>query len=158
MKAKQWIALGAMLFSASHFQGPSNRPSQTTSQTAAEKAKMDENLCVLNLRTINTAQATYWGGDQAKGFARTLEQLGPKGEGIVTADIASGKLGNYRFRLIPERTAARGPIKHYTVIAKPTKRFTKNQESFFTDETGVIRFTREDRTPTKHDPPLPPSQ
>ena|SRR5689334_4072917 len=110
-------------------------------------AKAYEDSCVQNLRTINVAEGSYWGGDSTKGFARTLSELGPAGVGFLEPAIASGKKGGYRFRLIPERVAAKQPIKHYVIIARPLKRLVGDQKSYFTDETGVIRFTRENRTP-----------
>ena len=119
-----------------------------------ELAKDYEESCVLALRTINVAQGTYWGGDQAKGYASTLAELGPAGADLFEAVLASGKKDGYRFRLNPERASAGHSIKHYTITARPIKRLVKNQRSFFTDETGVIRFTTENRTATAADPPL----
>ena len=46
-------------------------------------AKVYEESCVGSLRTLNTAQVTYWGGDAKKGFARSLKQLGPTGEDLI---------------------------------------------------------------------------
>lgn len=119
-----------------------------------ERVKASEDACVLTLRAINTAQVTYRGGDETKGFARTLRELGPKGEGILEPVIANGKKGGYRFRLTPERTSPVKPVERCIVTASPIKRFVKNQRGFFTDETGVIRFTTEERLATSADPPL----
>src|SRR5437867_12327411 len=47
------------------------------------RAQAYEKNCVSSLRTLNTAQITYWGGDPQKGYARSLKQLGPKGEGMI---------------------------------------------------------------------------
>jgi hypothetical protein len=121
-----------------------------------ERVKASEDACVLTLRTINTAQVTYRGGNETKGFARTLRELGPKGEGMLEPVITSGKKRGYRFRLTPQRTSSDKPVEHYIVTAWPMKRLVKNQRSFFTDETGVIRFTTEDRLATSADPPLDP--
>lgn len=117
-------------------------------------AKAYEESCVANLRTINVSQAAYSGGNPAKGYARTLKELGPSRVDYLGPDLAGGKKDGYRFKLIPERTAADHPIEHYTISARPVKRLVKDQRSFFTDETGVIRFTTEKRAATKADPPL----
>jgi hypothetical protein len=118
-----------------------------------------EKSCVATLRMLNVAEGTYWGGDTAKGYARTLRELGPAGSGMIDAVTASGEKGGYRFRLVSERTGTNRPIKHYAITARPVKRLAKDQRSFVTDETGIIRFTKENREATISDPPLDsPSQ
>jgi hypothetical protein len=117
-------------------------------------AKAYEDTCVSNLRTLNTAQGTYWGGDPQKGYARSLEQLGPKGEGYIEPILASGKKSGYRFILSPGPEDASGVINHYTISARPLKVLVKGQRSFLTDETGVIRSTREDRAAKASDPAM----
>jgi hypothetical protein len=44
--------------------------------------------------------------------------------------------------------------EHYTIGARPIKRLAKNQKSYFTDETGIIRFTQENRPATVSDRPV----
>ncbi|MGA8366808.1 MAG: hypothetical protein WB716_05780 [Candidatus Acidiferrales bacterium] len=142
---------------------------QATGAVIEKRVKAYEEWCVSSLRVINVAEVTYWGGDSAKGYARTLKELGPAGAGLINAATASGKIeavvlaggkNGYRLRLIPERAGANHPIEHYTINARPIKRLVKDQRSFFTDETGVIRFTTENRAATIADPPLdsPPKQ
>lgn len=116
-----------------------------------QRVKSYEQACVLSLRTINTAQLTYRGGDETKGFAHTLKELGPQGARILDSVISSGKKGGYRFRLTPGRATPSKAVQHYIVIAQPLNRLVKNQQSFFTDETGVIRFTTENRPATSAD-------
>jgi hypothetical protein len=129
----------------------------TDASSAEEKVTVLEKGCVLNLRALNVAQITYWGGEDAKGFARTLKQLGPEGEGLLNAATTSGEKDGYRFRLVPDQRAGEtNPIKHYVIIAEPVRRISKRQRSYFTDESGVIRFTEQRREPTSTDPPLEP--
>jgi hypothetical protein len=104
---------------------------------------------------MNTAEVTFWGGDPTKGYTHTLKELGPAGSGLVAQSVVSGRKGEYRFRYRPQHTGREQPIKHYTITARPIKRLVKNQKSFFTDETGVIRFTTENRAATRGDPPIP---
>lgn len=126
-----------------------NRPDLKEGVEAYEKN------CVLTMRMLNVVQGTYEGGDAEKGYARTLKQLGPSGAGILAdADLASGEKDGYRFRLIPQHTAKSHPVSYYSIIARPIKRLTRNQRSYFTDETGVIRFTSANRAPTVADPPI----
>jgi len=130
------------------------QPGQSDDTVLGKQVEAYEKACILSLRTINTAQVTYRGGDETKGFARTLRELGPKGAGILEPIIANGKKDGYRFRLTPELTAPGSPVQRYTVIAQPLKRLVKNQRSFFTDESGVIRFTTENRSATSSDAAL----
>ena len=116
-----------------------------------------EKSCVLNLRTLNVAQITYQGGDVSKGFARTLKQLGPDGEGLLDAAQVSGEKDGYWFQLVPDKNAAtQKPVQHYKIIARPVKRLIKSQRSYYTDESGVIRFTEKLRKAAVTDPPLEP--
>src|SRR6266851_4187393 len=125
-----------------------------------EQVRTEEAVCILNLRTVNAAQIAYQGGDETKGFARTLRELGPAGRGILGQGISTGMKSGYRFRYVPERTITNQLIRHYVITAQPVKRLVKHQRSFFTDETGVIRFTAQNRAATSADPPLdaPPRQ
>ncbi len=118
------------------------------------RAKLDEESCITTLRTINVAEAAYQGGDDTKGFARTLKELGPAGESLIDWVMASGEKDGYRFRLTPEHKGTNRPVKHYTITARPIRRLVKNQRSFFTDETHVIRFTTENRPATASDPQI----
>lgn len=127
----------------------------TDTGSVEETVRILERSCVSNLRALNVAQITYWGGDNTKGFARTLKQLGPEGEGLLNAATVSGEKSGYGFRLVPDSGVRESdPIKHYEIIAQPVKRITKRQRSYYTDETGVIRFTEEKREPTSTDPLL----
>jgi hypothetical protein len=126
----------------------------SASSDVQSRAKAYEEVCVSNLRTLNTAQITYWGGDPQKGYARNLEELGPKGEGLIEPVLASGKKDGYRFILTPGPADARGVIKHYTISARPLSVLVEGQRSFFTDESCVIRSTRKNRVARASDPAI----
>jgi hypothetical protein len=130
----------------------SGQAQQSSERKLEKRARAYEGSCVLSLRALNVAQGTYRSGDEKKGFARTLRELGPAGAGILDASVVSGKKDGYRFRLQPEPTAPGQPVKRYTIISRPLKRLVKNQRSFRTDETGVIRFTTQNRPATNADP------
>lgn len=134
---------------------PTDAPCQRAGDRTAEaRAQAEEQACVLNLRLLNTAQGTYWGGESTKGFARNLKELGPSGSGIIEAVLAKGTKDGYHYHLSPERTAPEQRVKHYTLTARPIKRLTDSQRSFFTDESGVIRSTTENRAATRLDKPV----
>jgi hypothetical protein len=138
--------------------GISNAQSVNGTDTAAIEQNVIalEKACVLSLRSLNVAQGTYRGGDDSKGFARTFKQLGPAGEGLLDAATVSGKKDGYHFRMIPEAVGQTGAIKHYKILAQPATRIGKHQRSYYTDETGVIRWTELAREPAVTDAPLAP--
>jgi len=121
-----------------------------------EQTKAYEESCISTLRTINVAQITYSDWKKDKGFARKLAELGPAGERLIDEVMASGEKDGYRFRLTPEHKGTNRPVRRYTITARPIKRLIKDQRSFFTDETGVIRFTTVDRAATATDLPINP--
>ena len=129
-------------------------PTQLSSSSVRDRVRAYELSCVATLQAITVANGPYWGGDPAKGYASSLRELGPRGAGILDSVAASGKKDGYHFRLLPERTTDNQAIRHYTIEAWPIKRLVKNQRSFVTDETGVIRFTTENRTAKNTDPLL----
>ena len=144
------LLLTTMAF-ACHVAQPGQAPATPNLE---EQVRTEEAVCIVNLRTINAAQIAYQGGDETKGFARSLRELGPAGAGILEQGISAGMKSGYRFRLVPEPTAANQPVRHYIITAQPVKRLVKHQRSFFTDETGVIRSTTQKRAATSADPPL----
>ena len=123
-------------------------------QTIKDRLTSEEESCVSTLRTINVAEGTYWGGVDSRGYIGSLQKLGPSGENLIDAVTASGKKDGYLFLLKPEHRIKHMPIKHYTVTARPISRQSNEQRSFFTDETGVIRFTTKNREATVKDPAI----
>lgn len=115
-----------------------------------------------SLRTLNTAivqyQSTY-GKPPA-----SLAQLGPAPQSQPPAEasaehadlldsvLAGGQKSGYQFVYAPGPLDGR-PFR-YTIVARPIRYRTTGQRNFFTDETGEIRSTREDRPATKDDPPI----
>jgi hypothetical protein len=143
----QEIRLGALLTDAS--EAPSGI--QTNQQALADA---EEKSCIGNLRTLNMAQGIYSTEHVQKGFARKLEELGPKEGGGVEPVLASGKKSGYRFTLRPGRVNVHGVTEHYTISARPLKMVVPAQRSFFTDETGIIRATTEKRAASQSDAPI----
>jgi hypothetical protein len=86
-----------------------------------------------------------------------LEMLGstPSGEnssahaGFVDPELASTHVSaGYRFSY--EKTS----IDSYTITAIPVEFGKSGAGNFFADESGIVRFTTEDRPATANDPPL----
>ncbi len=126
-------------------------PNFMRSRVAANQAS-----AVGSLRTLNTAEFTY-SATYNKGYSSTLGYLGPPAAGAA-ADIthsgiidsvlsgsASGGLGamtstksGYLFTYSPG-PLINGEISSYTIIAAPTSQGTSGTNSYFVDQTGVVR-------------------
>jgi hypothetical protein len=121
----------------------------------------NEPSAVNSLRSINTAQVTY--AQTYGGFSHTLVALGPPPAGtgasafyadLIDSVLASGMKSGYRFVYTPGPPDSKGRITSYTVAAQPTIYGKTGNRSFFTDESGAIRQTIEDRPATRSDPPI----
>jgi len=117
----------------------------------AERAP-EEASAVGALRTINTAQIVYAEVHRER-FASSLRELGPDSAQLIDGVLASGKKGMYIFNLTASALDSDGRVNRYSITARPVN-YRKNKHSFFTDETGVIRFTLEDRSVTGADSAL----
>jgi hypothetical protein len=115
------------------------------------------------LRTINSAEITY-ASTYNHGFSPTLAALGPTAEGVPPSEsasglvdevLATGRRSRYTIIYTPGQPDERGFISTYAVCARtmPSKRLPR--VNFFTDESGVIRSTNEDRCATAKDPAIP---
>lgn len=113
----------------------------------------NESSAISAMRTIRTAQSSYAEKSSQKGFAAELSELGPGGANLIGQDLAKGSRFGYSFRLIvgPPDASGRG---QYILLARPITFGQSGKRSFFTDDSGTIRFTAEDRDPTAQDLPL----
>jgi prepilin-type N-terminal cleavage/methylation domain-containing protein len=117
-------------------------PNLLRSRMAANEAS-----AVGSLRTINTAEVTYATSYPTEGFAAALTNLGgaaPCGPAtIATACLidevlsATGTKSGYTFTA---PGVAPIPRVTYTATADPTAVGSSGQRSFFTDQSGVIRY------------------
>jgi hypothetical protein len=85
------------------------------------------------------------------GYAATLGDL--RAETLIDEVLATGSSHEYEFALTSGTRQPSGRIITYAVIAQPSFHFA-HCASFFTDQSGVIRFTRENRAATAADSPL----
>lgn len=119
------------------------------------KLAANEASAIGELRTICTAQSSYAEKHPDKSFAAGLSDLGPPpGADFIDPQLASGTRHGYAFTIVPGPADSRGRITKYAVTARPQAFQQSGTRSFFTDESGVIRFTAEDRPPTAQDRPL----
>jgi hypothetical protein len=154
-KVTLWLGLGEAAVLAAIFAFLAiTVPSLLRSRIAANQA-----AAVGSLRTINTAESTYTGEYKA-GYSPTLAALGePVGgsppsasaAGLIDPVLATGTKSGYTFTYTPGPKDDAGHIKSYTVTARPLNNRT-GINSYFIDQTGVIRQTTEDRSATAKDP------
>jgi hypothetical protein len=112
-------------------------------------------------RTIVTAEMTY-SRTYNTGFSRSLAELGGPAAGspvsasrafLVDELLAAGKKGGYVFVYKPSTKGKDGKTNSYTLNVRPIK-WQKGLNSIFTDQSGVIHETAEDRAATAKDPEL----
>ena len=137
----------------------------------------NEASAVGSLRVIETAAFSY-DSKFENGFPSSLEVLGgiPGGEStcshasLIGGPLASGRKGGYLFTYTPvfpgssaaavisPKAAAKGctsgGASGFTVTAEPLRRSSTGLRSFFTDQTGVIRFSANGESATADSPPL----
>ena len=115
-------------------------PNLLRSRMAANEAS-----AVGSIRTINTSEVTYSSTYPNVGFSATLGALG--GPNPCTASAATACLldtvlaaGNKSGYVFVVGGAAGTPVVTYTVNGDPVTRGQTGQRSFFSDQSGVIRF------------------
>lgn len=123
-------------------------PNSYRARTSANEAS-----AISAMRIIHTAQSSYAENNPQKGFAAELSELGPAGANLIDQDLAKGSRFGYSFCLIvgPPNASVRA---QYILLARPVTFGKFGKRSFFTDASGTIRFTAEDRAPRAQDPPL----
>jgi prepilin-type N-terminal cleavage/methylation domain-containing protein len=108
------------------------------------KSKMaaNEASAVGSLRTINTAEITYSSGCPGVGYSSSLGELQSGsncavGTNLIDAVLSTGTKSGFSFTYTAATTV---PSTTYTDSAKPVTYQTTGQRSFFTDQSGVIRY------------------
>jgi len=121
----------------------------------------DQAAAVGCLRSIVTAE-TYYSKHYSTGFSATLASLGVPDVGVQPSASAAGLLDNsltsgtkndYVFTYTPGAKDSNGKISSYAVTARPVT-WKTGMWSFFTDDSGVIRWTDQNRDPKATDGPL----
>ena len=130
----------------------------------------NEASAVGSIRTINTSAVTYsstWGVQ----FPATMAAMGGTPGGAATcgaallidpllaaATAATSPKSGYFFTYTPGTAtpAVNGcaGVSTYTIVGQPAVPNQSGQRGFFSDESGVIRFTTDGSAPTVASPPL----
>jgi hypothetical protein len=117
-------------------------------QPIIERQPGAESVAIGDLRAINSSQAAYSSVHRDRGYASTFEELQATNFMRVL-----GAQAWYRFEMTSSRDGS-GIITGYQAWATRLRPLELCR-SFFSDESGVIRFTKEDRRATATDPELP---
>jgi len=119
------------------------------------KSKMaaNESSAVGSIRTINTGEVTYAAGCPNIGYSATLQELNTgatcaAGTNIIDNVLATGAKSGYNFAYNAGAPDASGVVSTYTLTAVPTTVGTTGQRGFFSDQTGVIRYSLSGSAPT----------
>ena len=113
-------------------------PNLLRSRMAANEASS-----VGSLRTVNTASVTYSSTYPSSGYPATLKALGTSGAAtsasadLIDSVLASGTKSGYTFTFTGDGNT---PSTGYSIVAKAVNQGTSGQRSFFTDQSGVIRW------------------
>ena len=106
------------------------------------------------LRTIFLAQIEYASEHPDKGFASSLNDLAIRSKGsLIDSVLASGAKSGYEFILWTAAPDSKGLVSRFFVVARPES-YREGKRSFFIDQSGVERFTTENRAATAADPPM----
>ena len=131
----------------------------------------NEAAAIGRIRTLNTAEVTY-AATYKVGFTDGLNRLGAPPSGkkpdkdnafFVDEELAGRSKGGtntsferkgYKFTYKPGAADSKGNIGAYTIVVRPIQFGKTGKRSFFSDQTGKIHATSDDREPTAKDPPL----
>jgi type IV pilus assembly protein PilA len=125
------------------------------------KMAANEASAVGSLRTLNTAMATYATECPKIGYPQDLRSLGPalsETDRCAHADLVDAQLGTalpmkygYHFFYTPQ-VDADGLVTRYVLASDPVTPGTSGVRHFFTDESGVIRYSMRGRADVNSQP------
>ncbi len=130
----------SILVGFGQFPSVTQRTPEPTSQSA-----------ISSLRNIVTSQITYSATIGQGSFAPSLKAL--QDEGLIESRIGSGTKEGYRLLMTAGPPDEQGKITTFSVVASPVEYGVTGYAHFYSDESGVIRYTLEDRPAWFKDPP-----
>jgi type IV pilus assembly protein PilA len=111
----------------------------------------NESSAVGSERTLNTGEVTYAASCPNVGFSASIVELNTGavcagGTGIIDNVLATGIKSGYTFNYTVAATS--GINTTYTTNAVPLNVGVTGQRGFYSDQTGVIRYTLAGTVPT----------
>ncbi len=133
--------------------------------TVRSRTSANESSAVGALRTLNTSALTYAESYPKTGFPEKVSAFGPPAPGSkaspTAADLMDARIAcvdsscvKFGYRFTYTLTAKGPPGTAYTYVARPVEYGRTGNRSFFTDQSGVFRWTADERPATAADPPL----
>ncbi len=107
---------------------------------------------ISSLRNIVTSQISYSMKIGQGSYAPSLKEL--QDGSLIESRIGSGTKEGYRFLMTAGPPDEQGTITTFSVVASPVEYGVTGWANFYSDESGVIRYTVEDRPAQFKDPPL----
>jgi hypothetical protein len=105
-----------------------------------------ENQAVESLLELRAALNAY-AGAQRGSYPASLEALGDRARAPAQKALSEG----YQLQYTPGPAGPDGAAHSYVLLARPGN---YGYRAFYTDETGILRATRESRAATAQDPPI----
>jgi type II secretory pathway pseudopilin PulG len=102
----------------------------------ASRRAANEGSTIHQLRTIGSMEMTYQ-STKGDGEFGTLEEL--RSTGSIDSKLANGTYNGYHFTVRVKHATREAPAS-YEAVATPLSYGATGTRSFYTDETGVIRF------------------
>ncbi len=111
-----------------------------------------EEDAISDVRHIITSQITYSATIGQGSYAPSLKEL--QNQGLLNDTLGSGTTNWYRFLMTAGPTDEQGTVTTFSVVASPVEYGVTGWANFYSDESGVIRYTVEDRPAQFKDLPL----
>ncbi len=111
-----------------------------------------EEDAISDVRHIITSQLTFSRTIGQGSYAPSLKEL--QNEGLLDDTLGSGTTNWYRFLMTAGPTDEQGTVTTFSVVASPVDYGVTGWANFYSDESGVIRYTVEDRPAQFKDLPL----
>lgn len=105
----------------------------------------NETSAIASLRVIVTSEITYASTAGNGSFGSTDELVA---QGLIDSALGSGTKDGYNLTLTPDGSSG------FTIIAVPITVGTTGQRGFYSDQTGVIRYSDDGSAPTAASPAL----
>ena len=129
-------------------------PNLLRSRMAANEAS-----AVGSIRTINTSAVTYSSTYPTNGFPLSLVAMGganpcvaaPANACLLDPVLSAGTKSGYVFTWTGDGNL---PSVNYTIVGVPVVLNSSGQRGFYSDQSGVIRYTTTGAPPTVASPPL----
>lgn len=115
-----------------------------------------EKSAVSALHKINECAAAYATVHAEQGYPASLSAMGPADGGCLSAQVARENRNGYRFTYTAIDVDSSGRVTTYAASGRPIRYGESGYKSFYTDESGKIRFTPDNREPTAGDPLVDP--